>query len=129
MRRCLFAGGAVLALASAANTQSTAPSDDALSPAEIISKLTPADILPKPSMPGAGTKPDAGPSKPERAANRPAPPKPDAAKPAKSDPDGLERCLGSWDAATHMTRGEWARVCRQIVSERARRTAAEQSEP
>jgi hypothetical protein len=142
MRRYLLAGGAVLAVATAASTQSTPPSDEELSPAEIISKLTPADILPRPLTPEAGPKPDPAPkatppAKPETAANKPdaAPPKdtpkPGVPKPTdvKRDPDGLERCLSTWDVATHMTRGEWARVCRQIVVERRRRTAAEQSKP
>jgi hypothetical protein len=132
MRRWLLVGGLVLAFAGTASTQSTPPSDVALSPAEILSK----PLAPAPgAIPDAGTK--SGPpaksdpakssaKKPEAAAPKPATPKATA---AKHDPDGLEQCLRTWDAATHMTRGDWARVCRAIVAERARRTATEQRAP
>ena len=30
--------------------------------------------------------------------------------------DGIAECMRLWDAATHMTRQEWARTCRRIQS-------------
>ena len=30
------------------------------------------------------------------------------------------QCLNDWDAATHMTKPEWARVCKRVVDGRAK---------
>ena len=30
------------------------------------------------------------------------------------------QCLNDWDAATHMTKPEWARVCKRVVDNRAK---------
>jgi hypothetical protein len=32
----------------------------------------------------------------------------------------LAQCLQDWEAATHMTKQEWARVCRRVVDNRAK---------
>lgn len=32
----------------------------------------------------------------------------------------LAQCLRDWDAATHMTKPEWARVCRRVVDSRVK---------
>ena len=32
----------------------------------------------------------------------------------------LAQCLKDWDRGTHMTRQEWARTCRRVVSNRVR---------
>jgi hypothetical protein len=32
----------------------------------------------------------------------------------------LAQCLTDWDAGTHMTKKEWARVCQRVVDSRAR---------
>jgi len=32
----------------------------------------------------------------------------------------LAKCMADWDAATHMTRQEWARTCRRVVDNRAK---------
>ena len=83
----------------------------------LFSVPAPPSAADKPASQDApGKKPDAT-KKPGEAA-----PKPVA---AKSDADGLEQCLRDWDAATHMTRQEWARTCRR-VSENRRRFLREQ---
>jgi hypothetical protein len=50
------------------------------------------------------------------------PTKPDRTK--ESDQEriagSLAQCLKDWDAATHMTKQEWARVCRRLVAEHAK---------
>jgi hypothetical protein len=35
-------------------------------------------------------------------------------------PEYLAQCLKDWDRGTHMTRQEWARTCRRVVSNRVR---------
>ena len=30
------------------------------------------------------------------------------------------QCMADWDATTHMTKGEWNRVCRRVVTDRVR---------
>ena len=114
MRRLLLAGGLAFALASAA-AQSVPPPDDALSPAEVISGLS--------KQPQAGETPQAAAAKtdPAKKADPPAA-KPAAAKTAEAKPatDGLEQCLRDWDAATHMTRQEWARTCRRVAANRSK---------
>ena len=32
----------------------------------------------------------------------------------------LAQCLKDWDAGTHMTKKEWARVCQRVVDSRAK---------
>lgn len=98
MLRPLLAGGLLLALASIASSESA--TDEALSPMEIISSMSPA-----PAASGGGNAP-----KKVKAGGTP-----DAAP--KVDP--LTQCLRDWDAATHMTRQEWARTCRRVVGNRA----------
>lgn len=44
--------------------------------------------------------------------------KPASDKPAQRKVDHLAQCLRDWDAGTHMTRQEWARTCRRVVSNR-----------
>lgn len=34
--------------------------------------------------------------------------------------DYLQQCLREWDAATHMTKQDWARTCRRVVDERVK---------
>jgi hypothetical protein len=89
MRRPLLSGCLVLALASVASSQSEAPLDETLLPSMIIAPTA---------------TPDAA--------------KPEAAKPAvrktESTATYLAQCLRDWDAATHMTRQEWARTCRRV---------------
>ena len=36
----------------------------------------------------------------------------------KRGADWLAQCLQDWDAATHLTRKEWQRVCRRVAGER-----------
>jgi hypothetical protein len=93
MQRPILAGCLMLALASVASSQSGTPPDEALSPMEIIAAMPPAS-------PG-GAKADA---------------KADAKTERKVD--HLTQCLRDWDAATHMTRQEWARTCRRVVGNR-----------
>lgn len=51
---------------------------------------------------------------PQMPAAAPATPAP-AAKPAVRGPEQeYKECLNLWDAATHMTRAEWAATCRRI---------------
>jgi hypothetical protein len=32
----------------------------------------------------------------------------------------MAQCLNDWDAATHMTKPEWARVCRRVIDNRVK---------
>ena len=49
---------------------------------------------------------------------------PQAPKPSDEDrkriAEYLAQCLEEWDAATHMTKKEWARVCNRVVDNRAK---------
>ena len=36
----------------------------------------------------------------------------------KRGADWLAQCLQDWDAATHMTKKDWQRVCRRVAAER-----------
>jgi hypothetical protein len=128
MRRLLLAGGLTLALAGAGSAQSVTPQDDGPSPAEILSNLSKPLQAPEAPQGGKpGVKTDAA-KKPEASARPEAARKSDAAaaKPGapksttNSAADSLEQCLHDWDAATHMTRPEWARTCRRVVANRTR---------
>ena len=99
----------MLALASVASSQSGTPPDEALSPMEILAALTPAS-------PG-GAKTDAK-TDAKADAKTDAAKKATAAKSGERKVDHLAQCLRDWDAATHMTRQEWARTCRRVVSNR-----------
>jgi hypothetical protein len=101
MLRPFVAGCLLLALGSIASSQSGTSPDEAPSPMEILSALPPA------SPGGAETDAKAD------AARKAAP-----AKSAESKVDRLAQCLRDWDAGTHMTRQEWARTCRRVVSNR-----------
>jgi pyruvate/2-oxoglutarate dehydrogenase complex dihydrolipoamide acyltransferase (E2) component len=127
MLRPLLAGGVLLALASAGASQSMPPQDDALSPMEIIANLAKQPAASETTKaPGPEAQPSAkdAAKKPAAAAKPDAAKKPDAAATkataAKRDADSLEQCLNDWDKGTHMTRAEWARTCRRVVTNRAR---------
>jgi hypothetical protein len=128
MLRPLLAGGLMLALVSAGSSQSVSPQDDdALSPMEIISSLAKQPAASETTKaPEGDAKPGAkdAAKKPDTTAKPDASKKPDAAAAkaaaAKQDADSLEQCLNDWDKATHMTRAEWARTCRRVVTNRAR---------
>jgi hypothetical protein len=51
-------------------------------------------------------------------------PKPDGAKPSGELREliatYLAQCMNDWDAATHMTKQEWARTCQRVVEDRAK---------
>jgi hypothetical protein len=99
----------LLALGSIASSQSGTP-DEALSPMELLSPAAPPPAATAaPQAPDGGAKTDA---KPDAAR------KPEAAKPPERTVDPLTQCLRDWDAGTHMTRQEWARTCRRVVSNR-----------
>jgi hypothetical protein len=102
MLRPLLAAGLLLALASIASSESVTSPDEALSPMEVLSSISL-----KPGQPPA-TKPDTA-----RKA------KTSGTSDATDKVDHLTQCLRDWDAATHMTRQEWARTCRRVVSDRA----------
>jgi hypothetical protein len=107
MLRPFLTGGLLLALASIASSESAPSPDEALSPMELL-----ASVSLKPAQaPGAGAKSDAA-QKVKADAG--------AAKAADTKIDPLVQCLRDWDAATHMTRQEWARTCRRVVSNRAK---------
>jgi hypothetical protein len=108
MLRPLLAGGLLLALGSIASSQSTPSADEAFSPMELISSMSL-----RPAPPAAGAKPDM--AKKVKAGSTP-----DAVKSDDRTADPLSQCLRDWDAATHMTRQEWARTCRRVVSNRAK---------
>jgi hypothetical protein len=102
-----------MALAGVAASQSeTPPYDPSLSwPAAaedaLATETPPVDSTAKPA---ATTKPDAAKGKPETPQA-----KSTLAELSKQD---LAQCLRDWEAATHMTRQEWARTCRRVVSNR-----------
>jgi hypothetical protein len=93
----------LLALASIASSETATP-DEALSPMELLTSAS----LKAAQPPAAGAKTDAV----KKA-------KADGAPDAVDKVDRLTQCLRDWDAATHMTRQEWARTCRRVVSDRA----------
>src|SRR5688572_21928647 len=103
MHRAILAGCLMLALASVASSQSVTPPDEAPSPMEILAALAPAS-------PGAA-KTDAKADAAKKAST---------AKAGERKVDALAQCLRDWDAGTHMTRQEWARTCRRVVSNRAK---------
>ena len=104
MRRPILAGCLLLALGSIASSQSGVP-DDGLSPAEILS---PAVQVPAGGAnPAAKTEAKTDPAKKSEAMRN-------------NNVDHLAQCLRDWDAATHMSRQEWARTCRRVVSNRTR---------
>ena len=107
MRRPLLAGFLLLALASTAATQSAAPTEEAPSPMEVLSTAS----LQSQAAAAPAAQPPAGPKADTVK-------KPDAVKPDERTVDPLTQCLRDWDAATHMTRQEWARTCRRVVSNR-----------
>lgn len=85
------------------------------SPAPPATALTPAATAPP-----ATTSPKQGqaPSGPETK------PKVDASK-SKADmrkvsDEQFKQCMQDWDAATHMTKQEWARTCRRVVDARVK---------
>jgi hypothetical protein len=82
----------MVALASVASSQSQQEVGETLPPASITPPTAPA------AKPDASAKPDA--------------------KKTESSADYLAQCLRDWDAATHMTRQQWARTCRRVVSNR-----------
>ena len=104
MLRPLLAGGLLLALASIASSETATPPDEALSPMELLASAS----LKAAQPPAAGAKTDA--VKKAKAGG---------ASDAVDKVDRLTQCLRDWDAATHMTRQEWARTCRRVVSDRA----------
>jgi hypothetical protein len=108
MRRPILAGCLILALASVASSQSGTP-DEALSPMEVLAALAAAG----PGGARADTKAD---TKPEAKAD--AKKKATPVKSGEGKVDHLTQCLRDWDAATHMTRQEWARTCRRVVTNR-----------
>jgi hypothetical protein len=102
MRRAILAGCIMLAHASLASSQSTPP-DEAPSPMETLAALAPAS----PTAVKADAKSDAA-------------KKASTGKAAEPKVDPLAQCLRDWDAGTHMSRQEWARTCRRVVSNRAK---------
>lgn len=108
MLRPLLTGSLLLALASIASSESGSPPDETPSPMELLSSASLQPAQP----PAAGAKTDVAKAK--------AGVTPDAAKPGDRKVDDLAQCLRDWDIATHMTRQEWARTCRRVVSNRAK---------
>ena len=47
-------------------------------------------------------------------------PQTSAAEIRKMSDQYFNTCMSDWDAATHMTRKEWARTCRRIADQRAK---------
>lgn len=105
MRRPLIAGYLLLACGSVASSQSGTPPDEALSPMESLSQGAAAPPAPRSLKTEAAKK--------ARAAGVA-----EAAKSGDADSDYLAQCLRDWDAATHMTKQEWARTCRRVVDNR-----------
>ena len=36
--------------------------------------------------------------------------------------DWFKQCMQDWEASTHMTKGQWERVCRRVVDDRVKAT-------
>ncbi|MBO0766937.1 MAG: hypothetical protein J2P50_20420 [Hyphomicrobiaceae bacterium] len=81
------------------SSQSEQQADETLPPGSIIPPTAPAAKADA-AKSGASVKADA--------------PKPE------SSADYLAQCLKDWDAATHMTRAQWARTCRRVATNRVR---------
>src|SRR5262245_42847878 len=106
MLRPLVAGSLLLVLGSIASSQPDAP-DDTLAPIAPLSSVSVQPPQHPTGKPAAATKTKAiGAS--------------DAAKTGDRSVDSLEQCLRDWDSGTHMTRQEWARTCRRVVSNRTK---------
>ena len=91
----------LLTVGSIASSQSGTSPEEAPSPMEILAALPPASP--------DGAKTDAKVDAARKAAPE---------KSAERKVDHLAQCLRDWDAGTHMTRQEWARTCRRVVSNR-----------
>lgn len=109
MLRPLLAGCLLLVLGSIASSEPGTSPDETLSPMELLSSASPPPL----PAPAAGAKPDA--VKKAKAGGTP-----DATKSDQRNVDPLAQCLRDWDAATHMTKQEWARTCRRVVGNRAK---------
>jgi hypothetical protein len=70
---------------------------------------TPAETL-------AGLQKNPPPSPPATTSNPNSPVTPEQIR--KRGADWLAQCLQDWDAATHMTKKDWQRVCRRVAGER-----------
>jgi hypothetical protein len=95
----------LLAWGSVASSQSGTPPDEALSPMESLSQ-------------GATTPPVPRSPKTEATKKATAASGAEAAKTGDVGGDYLAQCLRDWDAATHMTKQEWARTCRRVAENR-----------
>jgi hypothetical protein len=111
MRWLAIAGSLLLAAASVSaepGAQSKSPAVAAQPP-----DAQPPDAKPKPAPKAeapAAPKPQVSDAKP----------KPAAAKASDKGAEYLAQCLRDWDAATHMTKQEWARTCRRVVEGRVK---------
>lgn len=99
-----------LAAAESARAQTNAPGATAAPPMARQDRRTAQVQAPAP-QPKA---PAVTPSAPAPAATPAQPPAPAAKTNARGPEQEYKECLNLWDAATHMTRAEWAATCRRI---------------
>jgi hypothetical protein len=118
----------MMTLASVASSQSEPEVDSTRPPASVMPPTAPA-AKPDAAKPEASANPDAAKpdpnARPNAGAKADAGAKPDAKK-TDSSADYLAQCLRDWDAATHMTRQQWARTCRRVVSNRVKFMSGQQ---
>jgi hypothetical protein len=144
MRRPLVTGCLLLILAGAAFARSSAPPDPQPPAANSAEPQAQVPAVQAPT-PETGAKANEAQPTPKTDANKGDKSKPDAnkvetdkteadksaagnaeagrkAEKKASDrgPEYLAQCLKDWDSGTHMTRQEWARTCRRVVSNRLR---------
>lgn len=99
-----------LAAAECARAQTEAPGAKPAPPMARLGRQT-AQVQPPAPQPKA---PVATPSAPAPAATPAPTPAPAAKTNARGPEQEYKECLNLWDAATHMTRTEWAATCRRI---------------
>jgi hypothetical protein len=139
MRSLLIAGllgFAFAAIAATANLEVpaedvTRPTEDATPPTENV--ISPTEVTPSPAAatPPATAPTSAAPSASEALKKPDAPtaeaetkPKAGPKEPARDERQigetYFKQCMEDWEAATHMTKKEWARTCRRVVDARVK---------
>jgi hypothetical protein len=128
MRSLLIAGSLAVAFAAVgAAADPEAPAEDVPPAPAVITPPTPAAAAPseavkKPDMAPAAeaeTKPEAK-TEAKAETKTEAKPKEPAQDQRKVGEAYFKQCMEDWDAATHMTKKEWARTCRRVVDARVK---------
>src|SRR5262245_21351330 len=102
-----------LSLIAVSGTVYAEPEEEQTSPARQVA-------MPAPSKAGTlvGKQKNPTPAVSPQAATKPGNVSETPEQMRKLGADWLKQCLQDWDAATHMTKSEWQRVCRRVAEER-----------